>query len=82
MLDFFKYLPLAFKKIFAFFMAYTTALISGYVWLEAKIKAAEDNAIVMMKEYRKDDMSMLNRQLYDIKQDLRDVKIILMKKEK
>jgi hypothetical protein len=76
----FKFLPSFIKKTIAFIVAYSTALISGYVWLEAKIKAAEDNAVTMMKEYRKGDMDNLNRQLDDIKQDLRDVKNILMRK--
>jgi nitrogen fixation/metabolism regulation signal transduction histidine kinase len=80
MFEMFKFLPAVVKKVAAFFIAYSTALISGYVWFEAKIKAAEDNAIVIMKEYRQTDMNTLQRELDDIKSDVRDVKRILMEK--
>ena len=76
-----SFIPEFLKKMMAFMIAYSTAIVGGYIWFEAKIKAAEDNAIIMMKEYRKTDMEHLNGQLRDIKDDLRDVKRILMERK-
>ena len=71
-------IPDLLKKILAFVIAYSTALVGGYMWLENKIQAAEDNAIKTMKEYRQADMESLNQRLDDIKTDVGIIKKALI----
>jgi hypothetical protein len=74
------FLPEVVRKFIAIIVAYSTTLVGGYIWLDSKIKAAEDNAISMVKEMRHEDMANINNRLNDIRDDLRVIKKVLMER--
>ncbi len=69
------------KKIIGLIVFILGLSFTGFQWHRSELQAVENKVITTVKEYRTEDMTTLRIQLDDIKEDLRDIKKIMMERK-